>query len=112
MIKEWYIQVNKRKEGPYSIQQLRHDPRVTPDTLVWKKGFPQWIAIRYVAELNELFEDAQEFTPPEPTKPILKKIPLNDELAIDWRENNPQFVFWILIAILVIAYAFYQTYAR
>lgn len=108
MTKEWYIQINKRKEGPYSLQQLRHDPRVTPDTLAWRKGFSQWVPIRYIAELSQVFEDAQEFQPPQETKPVFKKIPSHDELTMDWRENNPQFIFWILIILLVIGYTLYH----
>jgi hypothetical protein len=106
--KVWFIQVNGNKEGPFTAQQLRHDQRITPDTRVWKQGFTQWIAIRYVPELKEIFADEE---PLEEIGP--KKINANlarhgkDELAIDLRKSPPLY-FWLIVVLVILAYLIYR----
>lgn len=53
----WFIHVADRKEGPYTVNDLKRHPAVTPDTLVWTHGWADWRPIRKVAELDEVFED-------------------------------------------------------
>lgn len=105
MEKEWFILIDNVKEGPFSIEELRVDRRVTPDTLVWKSGFKTWIPIRKVPELKSLFEEREdESEKEEPSKPSL---PENDTLAISM---EPPY-FWIFIALIVVAYVLYEFFA-
>ena len=60
MMKEWFIQIDGSSQGPYSIEDLKRDDRITPDTLVWKEGFANWVPMRKVAELEEVFRDVEE----------------------------------------------------
>lgn len=104
--KVWFIDIAGKKEGPFSVLDLRRDERITPDTLVWKQGFPAWLPIRDVPELNSIFEDSEEFIPLI-QEPLKQKA--DDEIALDWRDNNPQYIFWLLLALLIIIYALHHT---
>lgn len=105
MHKEWFVLIDNVKEGPYSIEDLRRDRRVTPDTLVWRQGFETWIPIRNVPELKSLFEEQKN--EPEAEEPITPSLPKNDTLAISM---EPPF-FWIFIALIVVAYVLYEFFA-
>lgn len=101
--KIWFIKIENQKEGPFSIWELKCDSRVTPDTLVWKDGFKDWIPARKVPELKSLFEDEE---PPEDLKDRFKMKNLSTEdsiLAIE-RSNFPFFFYWMLVLFIVIAY--------
>ncbi len=39
MQKEYYLAVNGRQEGPFSIEDLRYK-KLTGDSLVWRVGLP------------------------------------------------------------------------
>lgn len=109
MDKVWFIKINGNKEGPYNIQELRGDPRVTPDTLVWRQGFANWVPMRRVPELNQVFQDAEPFEPDEETKKISLSIPKGrDELALDFRRESPPILFWLLIILIIVAYFLFR----
>ena len=50
-MKYWII-IDDRHAGPFSAQQLL-DTGLTPDTLVWTEGMPDWTRAANVAELAE-----------------------------------------------------------
>ena len=110
--KVWLIWIEGNQEGPYTIQELKHDTRLTPDTLVWKDGFSDWKAIRSVEELKAVFEDEPE------SKPLLEAIkiktfepeltPEQDTLAL--QTDPSQFYLWMLVLLLLAVYLFYQLY--
>lgn len=106
MDKIWYILIDGQKEGPYNVQDLRRHFRVTPDTLVWKEGFKDWIQIRYVPELKALFEDTEEEEPEEPKRSF--KPSADSQLALAVRSEPPTFLFWLVIILIIVAYVFYQ----
>lgn len=112
MTKEWFILIDGRQEGPYSFEELKRNPFITPDTLAWKKGYAKWQPIRAIEELKELFKDESEAVPTEerlkPKKPFSKLETEQDILAL---QRDPfQFFFWILILLLVLIYVVYQFY--
>ena len=52
----WYVAVNGQQHGPFDqqhIQQALKADQYNPDTLVWREGFGDWIAIARVPELQE-----------------------------------------------------------
>ncbi|WP_226987465.1 MULTISPECIES: DUF4339 domain-containing protein [Parachlamydia] len=106
---EWWIKLNEVSEGPFSINQLRYDPRVTPDTLVWKKGFEKWIPIREVKELKDLFVDSEEQDLPLNLKRNLGSRG-NNELVIDTQKDPFDFFYWLILAVIIISYVLYQLY--
>ena len=64
---KWYIVSNGQRVGPMSGQQLQAQieaGQVTPQTLVWRKGFDNWRTAGDVTELKSVFED--EEPPPIP----------------------------------------------
>lgn len=109
MDREWFILMNGKREGPYTPFELQLDRRITPDTLVWKKGFKDWIAIRYVAELKEIFKDKLESKPGQ-KESELSSLPsrLSEQEALTIQQDPSQFFLWLIVLMLIIIYIFYQ----
>jgi hypothetical protein len=108
--KIWFIKVDGQKEGPYSVQELKKHPYMTPDTLVWKEGFKEWLPARYVPELKAVFEDEDE---EEEETPLHERFKLktvqnkDSTLAIE-RSNFPFFFYWLIILLFILAYFLYR----
>lgn len=109
MDKIWYLQINGKREGPFSFADLRYDKRVTPDTFVWKEGFPEWKKIRDVPELKKLFNDESSDTQDESEEGVESKKGLGEDLVIDMGEEPP-YLFWVLIVILILTYIIIQLF--
>lgn len=101
MEKEWFIHIEGKQEGPFSIKDLKNDHRLTPDTLVWKKGMKKWMPIRSIPELKEIFEDEVK---PQIEEFKKKPLPSNgkDEVVLDMRGDLPPILIWILALLLLI----------
>lgn len=108
MKKIWYISINNTQEGPYSVEELKRDHRITPDTLVWKEGFPRWIPIRDVPELRKIFKD-EDKNNDEEEKEKKTSINLYDEMALAYQQD-PNSIFWLIVVILALIYSLYQFY--
>ncbi len=106
----WFLQIHGCQEGPYSVEELSRDERLTPDTLVWKPGFPTWIAIRNVPELRRIFRDPIAPAPFEEELPgeggVLSG---KDVLALDWYRETPPWLLLILIVLILSAYVWYKS---
>ena len=66
MEKIYYIVVNGSQEGPYTKEELRIK-NLTPNTLIWRAGMPQWVNIGDFAEVADILpiditEQTTEFT--------------------------------------------------
>ena len=108
MQKIWFIEINGIREGPYSIRDLKRHKLVTPDTLVWKEGFTKWTKIRFVPELKDVFTDEH---PPEKQKISPPITPTGkDELVLDLQRGFPPYLFWLIMALLLLSYFFYRAY--
>ena len=109
MDKIWYLAYNGKQEGPYSLSDLKKDARITPDHFVWKEGFDGWKKIRDVPELKELFQDQEKTKNDEEPLEGSKKGPFaQDELVLEM--GGPPSVFWIFIAVIIIAYLLGQLF--
>lgn len=116
--KIWFLQIHGRQEGPYSVEELCCDPRVTQDTLVWKSGFPTWVAIKYVPELKEIFKGRiRPFPSPPPLKQEEEAIEKSfshrcvegkDVLALDWYRETPPWLLLILVILTLSIYVWYK----
>lgn len=110
MDKIWYINVDDKSEGPFSVDDLRRDPRVTPDTLVWREGFKSWKPIRAVPELKDVFADDHNTKKPKPFEvPAKATSTPQNELVLDLKKEPPYF-FWFLILIAVSIYFLTQLF--
>lgn len=109
MNKIWFIQIDGVREGPFSVAELKRNPRITPDTLVWREGFTKWVPIRKVAELKAVFEDEE---PPEDeeSKEKISGTPSKGELVLDLRSDPPPYFFWVIVGLLVVFYIIFQMY--
>lgn len=106
MKKIWYIKIDNQIEGPFSLPELKLDTRITPDTLVFKEGFDQWIAIRHVPELKEVFVDEEKPSALEEESEEGVIVP-QDEMVLHLQNNYSPFLFLVIVLILVI-YIFYN----
>lgn len=59
---EYYILNGSEQQGPLQIEQLRG--RVTPQTLVWREGLPDWIRAGDLPELSGLLVHEGAVPPP------------------------------------------------
>ncbi len=103
MQKIWFIDIEGKLTGPYSVSQLRGLPGITPETLVWREGYEKSVPIRIVRELQEIFEDSE--TPaPEEIAPIIAPLPKmpTDGVAIDYRSTPPYWILFIMAFVLII----------
>lgn len=112
-MKEWFILVNGKQEGPYNIRDLKRHPGVTPDTLIWKEGFADWVAARFVPEVEELFRDEPESQPiqdrlkPKPTSVDLQQ----DQETLTLGRDPSSFYLWLIIFVLILCYLIFRFYS-
>ena len=67
-----YLYLNNQQAGPYdmpALQQYVQQGMLTPQTLVWKVGMPQWAPASSLPELTPLFSPVAPPMPPTPPGP-------------------------------------------
>ncbi|MEI8365325.1 MAG: DUF4339 domain-containing protein [Parachlamydiaceae bacterium] len=114
MDKIWYIYVAGQQEGPYSVEDLKKDKRLTLETFVWREGFSGWKKIQDVPELKAVFkanetphnpDETETETEKENERLRLAKAALADEeLALDMRGLPPPYIFWIILFVILLVY--------
>lgn len=110
MAKEWFVLIEGKKEGPFTPDELKQDPRITLDTLVWKKGFIKWMPIRDVPELKNLFKE-QSQPPDETTEETDEqtKIELGPyQMVLAVQREPPHLLIWLILAGLIMLYVFFH----
>jgi hypothetical protein len=109
-VKEWFIIVKNRQEGPFSLQDLKKNPLFNPDSLVWKKGFEEWVKARFVFELQDVFKDDPEEQPLENSEKDKGLVPdfSQDQATLTLHLDPYQFSLWMLLFLLVIVYIIFQ----
>lgn len=107
MEKLWYIKIRGIQQGPYSIEQLKRHSEVTPDTLTWYPKVSDWIPMRSVPELKEVFEDIdndQEDEEDEEEEELTeRKKKFTNELVLELQRDQPPFHLWLFAALAIIA---------
>ncbi len=66
---QFFAVVNGQQQGPFNLQQLQQmigQKAITPETMVWKQGMPNWANAKAVPELAGLFMPAAPPPPPPP----------------------------------------------
>ena len=69
---QFHVYLNGQQVGPYdmgALQQMVQQGSLTPQTMVWKAGMPQWVAANTVPELAGLFIPTPPPMPPTPPTP-------------------------------------------
>lgn len=107
MEKVWYILIDGKKEGPFSLPELKRHFRVTPDTLAWKEGFKEWVPIRHILELRDIFKDEEQPLSENEEEIKGKAVEMTPAETLAMRSDPPSFYFWLIIALLVLSYALY-----
>jgi hypothetical protein len=113
-VKEWFIIIENQQLGPYSLLDLKKEPRFTPDTLVWKKGYKEWTKARFILELQKLFKDEPKpraLHEPKKSNGIESDLQ-QSQAALTLQQDPYQFLLWILVLLLIIFYTFYRFYYR
>lgn len=104
----WYVLLNEKQYGPYTFLELKGLRSITPDTLCWREGMTEWLPIRNVPELKDLFKD--EHVPPQDLdeNPVVTPA---DDLTLTIPQVEPPYYLWLIFLIIVIAYALFQIYS-
>lgn len=104
MRKEWYIRIEGASEGPYSISDLKKDPRLTPDTLAIREGMQNWLPIKDIPELKEIFEEKKTGTEEE-KKPEEEEEVAGPERILEM-SPDPNYLFYIILVVVLIVLLF------
>ena len=75
----YYFVSNNERKGPYELEELKAMGVITPDTLVWTNGMPDWVKASEVADMHGILyapdptvaaNDYAAYQPqPEPVQP-------------------------------------------
>lgn len=70
---QYYMVVDEKSTGPFTLAEVILHPQLTPETLVWKPGIENWVAAQTLPELAPAFasqyRQRQAQTPPEYINP-------------------------------------------
>ncbi len=78
----YYYTDGKERFGPLTIEELKQKS-ITPETLVWKEGLPDWVPANTLADLKDLFDVPAESTnrvassgtlPPQPKNWLIESV--------------------------------------
>ena len=87
----FYFLDGERKVGPVDKQELLN--KISSNTLVWRKGFKDWIKAKDVDELKHIITDGPPLTPNE------KKVEnINNLLSFDFLKIE----FWVLFVFVML----------
>jgi predicted Zn finger-like uncharacterized protein len=77
-IEEWYVGINGVPVGPVRLGELRRKAAggaITPESLVWREGFEEWVPLKTFPELLTMYREAVSLgratltpTPPPPAR--------------------------------------------
>ncbi len=107
-MKEWYCLFRGRKEGPFSLADLKRHPRFTPDTLVWKKGFPQWVKASKIRELEKIFKEEKQRSKGE--KNGKDKRTFQGAEILTARQTPPPYIVFLIIVMIFVFLTYYLYY--
>ena len=62
----YYMVVDEKSTGPYSLDEITLHPALRPETLVWKPGIENWVPASSLPELSPAFINQQKETPQTP----------------------------------------------
>lgn len=109
----WYIKIDGKKEGPYSYNQLKGHPFVTPFTLAQKKmpikgKKSQWRMMGQIAELKSLFQATESAQGAKGRK----KGQFADVLVNSVSAHTSSLLIWSILALLFILFIMFTYSGR
>lgn len=111
--KIWYLDFDGEVEGPFSHEELKKDQRISPDTFIWREGFADWVLVKSVPELQDIFKDEHSVDqgPREEKDEEAKKkrlLAAREEMALNLEEGGPPYyVYWLLIIAILLCYLWF-----
>ena len=52
---QYYLVVDEQQAGPFTLEEIAAHSSLTPESLVWKPGYDNWVAAKTLPELSPLF---------------------------------------------------------
>lgn len=66
---QYYMVVNEQQAGPFTLEEIIAHSHLSPETLVWKPGYDNWLAAKNFPELEAVFANLNAHreinTPPD-----------------------------------------------
>lgn len=90
----YYMVVDEKSTGPFTLDEIKLHPALKPETLVWKPGIENWVAAMTLPELTPAFVNRNN---PEPPQYIDEPRQEHDSFGpnynrqppySDWQNNN------------------------
>lgn len=99
----FYLNSAGAQEGPMTLEQLKKE-NITPQTLVWHDGMPEWMPAAKLPELSQLFAaTAPTVIITQPTSPA-RPVPVNHVPATGNSKNNRSMIIACIVGgILLVA---------
>lgn len=108
----WFILIDGKKEGPYSVRALKKHPKVTPLTLVWKKGFSKWVPLGSIPELEEVVQKPNHITHPMDDQKLDALAKQGGVIAEPQRFHPAPHLWWIFALIILLLFFIYRFWVR
>lgn len=99
-MRTFYYAVGDQRQGPVSAEDLSKIV-LPPDTLVWSEGMPDWVPVREVPELKNLFASTPPPLPARDQIPPLPRATSNPTLA-PARKGINKLILWAGAATIFI----------
>lgn len=91
--KIYYIVIDEKSTGPFTLDEITLNPALSPETLVWKPGLDNWVAAKTLQELAPAFSasfrqnNTYQQTPPDFNNPNYQG---GDNYGNETRQENYQ----------------------
>lgn len=75
---DWFVAIDEKQTGPLTLEKVKeHWDRgeISPDSLCWRAGFPDWVPLSEVAQLTAVLA-------PRPAKPIVVAAPSTPMVSV------------------------------
>lgn len=111
---QYYLHDGQDQYGPFTLDELRSQSLLKPDTLVWCEGMTEWLKASHIEELKAVLKSV----PPPLVKPPAITIPgaKASPAPLMLQPASSGFAAWkaiaIIVVVLVLAYAGYAVYDK
>ena len=63
---QYYMVIDEKSTGPFTLDEVTLHPKLTPETLVWKPGLENWVPAQTLPELLPAFANFSQNQDPRP----------------------------------------------
>lgn len=111
---QYYLHNGQDQYGPFTLDELRNQPLLKSDSLIWHEGMADWLKANQVDELKEYLKPIPPplskppvFTSPESKISIPKKEPQKSASS-----NSSWKTLAVIALVIVLGYAAYTVYDK